>query len=249
MFYDGIEWVWFDLDDTLYDFSRASLEALGEVYSIHRLGRFFNNLTEWVETYHRHNSALWELYNHAGITKERLKLKRFSGPLSEAGADNNAISPLAAALDRDYLRLLGRKGYLIEGAAELLGNLKSHGKKIGLLSNGFKEVQYDKLKSSRLDHKVDCVVLSDEIGVNKPDKRLFDYALGKSGASASHSVMIGDNPATDILGAVNAGWRAVLFSPGSAIAPSDLPEGVDVITRLGQAEVCNIATSSKMVED
>lgn len=237
MTYKGIEWVWFDLDDTIYDFSKASMTALRQVYAMHNLDRFFPTFLDWEETYHRHNSALWDSYNLAKITKEYLREMRFAGPLTDAGADGATIRGLVPRLDHDYLRLLGNHGVLVSGASDLIDNLRSHGKKIGLLSNGFLEVQYDKLRSSGISDRIDCVVLSDEIGINKPDRRLFDHALEKSGATAAGSMMIGDNPATDIAGAINAGWHAVLFDPDESAAP--IP-GVTVITSLEQA---------KMVED
>lgn len=211
--YDNIKWVWLDLDDTLYDFQAASLIALGKVHADLNLGRFFRSVDEWIDIYHRHNSALWKLYNRAEITKEFLKMERFRRPLVEAGADDATARQLSLQLDPLYLDLLGRAGCTIPGAIELLQSLHSNGFKVGILSNGFTEVQHKKLHSSGIAPYVDCVVLSDEIGINKPDRRLFDYALQKAGTTASAALMIGDNPDTDIAGATAAGWRARLFNP------------------------------------
>lgn len=208
-----IKWVWLDLDDTLYDFRGSSDIALGGIYRSRGLGRWFESERQWKDVYHRHNAELWELYNGGNITKEYLKTERFLRPLTEAGADEATALRLSKDMDGEYLRRLAEPGLTVAGARELLMRLREAGKKIGVLSNGFTEVQYDKLRSSSLAELVDCVVLSDEIGVNKPDRRLYDYALAKSGATAGESVMIGDNPATDIAGALGAGWRAILFNP------------------------------------
>lgn len=211
----GIEWAWFDLDDTLYDFRASSLIALNSVYDSMRLNRFFHSRQSWIDTYHRHNDSLWKLYNAGGISKNHLKMERFRLPLTEAGADNATATSLSEALDPEYLRLLASTGLTLPGAHRLLKRLREMKIHIGILSNGFTEVQHDKLRNSKLDRLVDCVVLSDEIGINKPDRRLFDYALQKSGASAASSLMIGDNPDTDIAGAINAGWKALLFNPST----------------------------------
>ena len=211
--YDNISYVWLDLDDTLYDFRAASLKALGEVHSLLSLDRFYPDRDKWIEVYHRHNSALWALYNRAEITKDFLKMERFRRPLVEAGATEAEARQLSSRLDPVYLDLLGRAGTVLPGAIELLKALRDKGFKIGILSNGFLEVQYKKLQSSGIGDYVDCVVLSDEIGVNKPDRRLYDYALQKASATAGESLMIGDNPDTDIAGALGAGWRARLFNP------------------------------------
>lgn len=211
----GVEWAWFDLDDTLYDFKESSLIALRKVYSAMSLDRFFFSEQSWIDIYHRHNASLWADYNVGAVTKDFLKMERFRRPLMEAGADDSTARELSAALDPEYLRLLAATGLTLPGAHRLLKSLRSAGIKIGILSNGFTEVQHDKIENARLSDLVDCVVLSDEIGINKPDRKLFDYALAKSGAQASNSLMIGDNPDTDIAGALNAGWRAYLFDPQS----------------------------------
>ena len=90
--------------------------------------------------------------------------------------------------------------------------LRSKGYKIGIISNGFYEVQYNKLRSSDIEHLIDVVVLSDDIGINKPDRRIFDHALRKAGATAEESIIIGDNPDADIYGAKSAGWRTIYFN-------------------------------------
>lgn len=211
--YKGVEWVWFDLDDTLYDFQASSLMALKRVYSEFRLDRFFSGEQQWIDIYHRHNAALWVDYAAGTITQATLRRERFMRPMAEAGADMSLVEPILALLDETYLRHLAETGMLVNGAMELVNTLRSAGFHIGIVSNGFMLTQYGKLESSGLTEKIDCVVLSDEIGINKPDRRLFDYALTKSGATASGSLMIGDNLDTDIRGALGAGWHAMLFSP------------------------------------
>ncbi|MDE5657655.1 MAG: hypothetical protein K2I25_01190 [Muribaculaceae bacterium] len=80
---DGVKWIWFDLDDTLYDFAASSLIALRHVYEKYNFKRFFADENVWFETYHRHNAALWQLYNRAEITQEKLRFDRFYLPLRE----------------------------------------------------------------------------------------------------------------------------------------------------------------------
>ena len=59
---DGIDWVWFDLDDTLYDFRANSHTSLAETYRIASLQRWWPSVDEWRDHYHRINDELWELY-------------------------------------------------------------------------------------------------------------------------------------------------------------------------------------------
>ncbi|MDE5872205.1 MAG: HAD-IA family hydrolase, partial [Muribaculaceae bacterium] len=109
-----------------------------------------------------------------------------------------------------YLRMLGECDTPVEGARELLDEL-SRKCLIGVLTNGFTEVQYRKLHSTGLDRYVQRMVISDEIGIQKPDIRIFRYAETATGASPESTIMIGDNPDNDIKGAINAGWHAVYF--------------------------------------
>ena len=103
-----------------------------------------------------------------------------------------------------------------------------------VLSNGFENLQYRKLRSGKLDKYIDKLVLSDDINVTKPDRRLFDYALQVVGGEAATTVMIGDNYDADILGAKNAGWRTIFFDRRGDIA--DTPAADLVVTSLSEIE-------------
>lgn len=208
-----VEWVWVDLDDTVWDFYANSWDSLGEIYYQEGLDAYFSSVDDWREKYFKCNHSLWPLYNEGKITKEYLQLERFRRVLDEAGYPQDQLVEKAKALDPLYLSILGAKTRLIDGAREMLEYLKGKGYKIGLISNGFYEVQYRKMRSTNIEHFFDVVVLSDDIGVNKPDRRIFDYALKKAGATAETSLIVGDNPDTDIAGALAAGWKAVFFNP------------------------------------
>ncbi len=209
----NIEWVWVDLDDTVWDFSANSWDTLGEIFFSEGLEPYFESVDDWREKYLKYNHTLWPLYNAGKITKEFLQVERFRKVLADAGFPQEQVEAKSRYLGPKYLSILGTKTRLIDGAREMLQYLKDKGYKIGLISNGFHEVQFRKLRSSDIKHFFDVVVLSDDLGVNKPDRRIFDYALQKAKTEASKSVIIGDNPETDIVGAINAGWHAIFFNP------------------------------------
>lgn len=212
----AVRWVWLDLDDTLIDFHANSLAALRLTYAECHLDRYFPTCEEWTDSYLRHNHALWDRYNRAEITQAYLRMHRFLDPVREKCPEVDEESFIAEAnrLDTVYLDRLAQQKCMIDGAIELVKHLRAHSYNIGVLSNGFTDVQHRKMRTVGLDTLVDAVVLSDDIGVNKPDRRIYDYAQRQSGATAETSVMIGDNPETDIAGAVRARWHAILFDPG-----------------------------------
>ncbi len=216
LFTRDVKWVWFDLDDTLIDFHTNSRIALRLLYDRENLNRFYSSSEEWIEAYERHNHTLWDRYSRGEITQDFLRVDRFAYPLSAGwpSGDNRGLEAYSRRLDPIYLDLLAEQKTLVEGAEDILQFLREHKYNIGVLSNGFTDVQNRKLRNTGLDKKVDLMVLSDDIGVNKPDVRLYRHAMQRSGDDTpSHHLMIGDNPATDILGASRAGWRGILLDP------------------------------------
>lgn len=228
--FEGIEWVWVDLDDTLWDFTANSRILLRAIYHERDMDRFFTSENAWIDAYEDYNHFLWTEYAAQRVTRAFLMADRFRRPLACAGhpdADGEG-----AFLDRHYLERLGTMGALVPGARELLGRLRTRGYKIGVLSNGFAEVQRRKLCAAGIEDMVDMMVLSDDIGIQKPDRRLFDYAAERAGTSAVKCLMIGDNLSADIKGALGAGWRAIYFDRRATGRPA-MPAGVRTVTDLG----------------
>ena len=128
------------------------------------------------------------------------------------------------ALNDRYLDVLSQQKTLVPGAVELLDYLTERGYPLYILSNGFAEVQSRKLESGGISHYFKRLILSDEIGITKPDRRLFDYALQIVGAAASETLIVGDNYDADILGAMNAGWKTIYFNRDNLVIPGARPD-------------------------
>lgn len=221
----GPEYLWFDIDDTLWDMSGNSNIVLADVYaSDPTVRRYYGGagLQAWLDCYHDVNRELWDAYNRGAIARDYLRSERFARPLRMAGCGADEAAGASARLDVEYLDRLGACTALVPGARELLERLHARGYRMGLLSNGFREVQHRKLASSGIAGYFDTVVLSDDIGINKPDRRLFDHALERAGVAACDSLLIGDNEQTDIAGALAAGWRALWFNPAGRAMPAAL---------------------------
>ena len=210
--FGGVKWVFIDLDDTLWDFSANSDVTLQKLYrNFEIFSLYYPEYEEFDEAYHLKNSELWDLYHHGHIEQEYLKLERFRWLLVSKGYACGDVDELSAAMNEWYWDELARCRELVDGAVDLLECLRER-YLIGVLSNGFADVQYRKLLTSGLWRYVQRMVVSDEIGVQKPDRRIFDYALSEVGAVADEVIMIGDNPDADIYGAKSAGWRTIYFN-------------------------------------
>ena len=198
-----------DLDDTLYDFSAASREAFKETYELLHYERYFDSFEHYMGIYAPYNLELWKIYGEGKITKEELNRRRYRYPLEVVGINNPG---LADTFCREALSRIPAKGNLIPGAIELLEYLRPK-YRMFILSNGFTELQSRKMSAAGIDGYFDNVILSEEIGVNKPRPELFEYALKKAEASLEDSIMIGDMFDTDIAGAANIGMDQIFFNP------------------------------------
>lgn len=197
-----------DLDDTLWDFRRNSKIAMQEIYNDYELNQYYDSFESFYDIYMVKNHQLWEQYAKGEITKDYLSLERFLYPLRVVG---NEDVELAKKLGKDFLYRTTMQTNLVDGAIETLEYLKAQGHILSIISNGFVEVQYTKLRRSGLIPYFANVFLSEEIGYQKPDIRFFQTVLDRLNASPSECLVIGDNFQTDIQGAQNANIRAVFY--------------------------------------
>ena len=198
-----------DLDDTLYDFTSNSTDAYREVYAFMEYGRWFRSFEHYYEIYWARNKELWVLYADSKITKEQLNAERYTHPLRVMGVpDADAVG---ARFWEESMKRLPLGARLMPHAREVLEYLKPR-YRIYILSNGFAELQSRKMQSAGIAHYFDGVVLSEDIGVNKPHRAIFDHALRVAGVTADRALMIGDNYEVDIKGACGAGIDQVFYN-------------------------------------
>lgn len=163
----------FDLDNTIWDFETNSKQSLLEVYCVYKLDASFKSFEHFYGLYKERNHQLWAAYSQKQISKKYLNNERFFYPLNEVGISDKSF---ADEIGAEYLDICAKKTALMPYAKELLDYL--NGKyKLHILSNGFAEVQYHKLKNSNLDTYFDRVILSEQVGVLKPDKHIFNFAI------------------------------------------------------------------------
>lgn len=225
-----VKWVFLDLDDTLWDFSANSITTLKELFNNHKyLLQWFGSFDNFADRYHIFNDRMWELFERGQTDAETVKRRRFELLLEEV-TDPADAAVKAAVLQREYLQRLGRQTLTVPGAIELMQTL-SRRYLIGVLSNGFREVQYRKIYGSGLWRYVQRMVLSDEAAVSKPSEGIFRFAEQATGACPGSTVMIGDNPKADIAGALAAGWGAIYFDRRQR---GDTPDGAVRVTSLDQ---------------
>lgn len=201
-----IKHIFFDLDNTLWDFKKNSEATLIQIFNEFGLRQEFHNFLIFHHIYKHHNQKMWIAYNKGNITKDELIIKRFHLTLKERGIDDKM---LAEDMGRAYLELSPNKTILFPGTLETLENLNSKGYICHIITNGFIKVQTNKIENCGLSKYFKTVTFSEEAGCSKPDKRIFELALEKAKAKLSESIMVGDDANTDIKGAVNINMKAI----------------------------------------
>jgi putative hydrolase of the HAD superfamily len=220
--------VLFDLDDTLFDHRRSARAALRQVHRVYAAGFDFDAFE------HHHARYLEEM--HLEVLAGRIGLddarrERFRRVFAALGValDPGLVDAVASAYREGYMT--SRRA--LDGAVELLAVLKPD-VRIVIVTNNLLEEQQDKLQFCGLAPYVDVLVASEDVGVAKPARGIFDIALARAGVAAQSAVMVGDSWVNDIAGARRAGIAAVWFNPDQLPRPSD-EQGVAEIRSLTPA--------------
>ena len=216
-----------DWDDTIGDFIGAAKLALQEMYDKYHLSDYFASHEEFVSLYKPHNIELWDKYGKDLVTKAFLRVDRFLWPLLHGSKviQNSKfkiqnLASLAEQMSEDFLHLTTAHFSLLEGAEKLVRYLAEK-YPLTVVTNGFVEVQYEKFDKSGLRDCFAHIVLSEEVGCQKPNPRIYEEALRMNGVSAEEAVMIGDSWNSDIQGAIHAGIDQIWIRKSQG----PLPEG------------------------
>ena len=211
-----INHIFFDLDHTLWDFETNSDKTFSYIFERNGIPM---ELERFADTYRPINKKYWKLFREEKVTKADLRYKRLKEAFVSLNCD--ASDELIHTLSEEYIAYLSGHNALFENALDVLAYLEQK-YKLHIITNGFEEVQFKKLKNSKLLPFFDQVVTSENVGVKKPDPRIFHYALEVAGASSHESMMIGDNFEADILGAKNVGMRTIFCEFNGEIATEEV---------------------------
>jgi len=201
-----IKVVLWDIDGTLLDFERAEEAGIRGCFKKYNLGECTD---EMLEEYKGINRGYWQAMERGEIEKPVLLVKRFEDFLNAYKLD----SSVAAGMNELYQILLGETVVFTPHAWETIQELK--GKVLQCaVTNGTKVAQDGKLKNSKLDKEFDYIVISEVVGIEKPNKGFFDAVFAEIGEYAPEEVLIvGDSLTSDIQGGVNAGIKTCWFNP------------------------------------
>jgi len=201
--------IFFDLDHTLWDFERNANETLSELFENYNLKQHSQEPLEvFLQNFHSINNNLWDLYNVGKISQADLRNKRFNLVFKDfINFDRTQV------FADEYLNKTPQKPHLIPFAKEILDYLSKKNYHLHIITNGFSDTQFIKLKSGEIHHYFKNVFTSSISGFKKPEIEMFEYAISQSKANIENSIMIGDTIESDIIGALNAGIDTVFYNP------------------------------------
>lgn len=210
--------VFFDLDDTLCDYSGSVEEAFAAVFPQARarhpeldyaLLRYY--LDRVLERAIARSGGVWA----EGYTRE----DRFREALAECGvADPGLAQALATAYTEERLRRL----QAFDDAHPTLEALRGR-YPLGLITNGPAVEQRTVLQQLGLDGFFQAVLVSGELGIYKPRGEIFQRALAQLGCRAAEAIYVGNDPRLDVAGAKGAGMRAAWVNRNDGALPADVP--------------------------
>jgi 2-haloacid dehalogenase len=204
--------IFFDADDTLFDYPAAERSAL---LACHWQFAVPIDAEDFIAAYRRHNRDVWQEFERGETDQATLRVERFRRLAAELGL---AALPLERT-GAFYLEELSGQSQLLPGALELVKEL-AQGYPLALITNGIASVQKKRFAASPITPFFKSIVISEELGIAKPDPRIFRPALERIGVKAADVLYVGDSVTSDMAAARNAGMDFCWLNPSGAPVPA-----------------------------
>jgi putative hydrolase of the HAD superfamily len=199
----------FDLDDTLCDYRDAKARARLSVDAL-LAAAGIDSIRVW-QHYDRVEPLLFAEMTKGAINVEEYRLRRYRDCFVECGIGDVLAASLSAEANQCYMRVANQEISLFPEVVDILGQLRAHGFRLGILTNGPSGGQRSKLRALGLDKMVDVAQISEEAGIAKPSPAAYLRIAAALGVTSDEALMVGDSMEGDIEGAVAAGFSAVLI--------------------------------------
>lgn len=99
-----------------------------------------------------------------------------------------------------------------QSTIDIVNTIKQRAK-VAIITNGTIQRQRAKIENTKLNSCFDTVIISEEVGFSKPDKRIFEFALNKLNVHPDEVLYVGDDLEKDIWGCQNADIKGIWYNP------------------------------------
>jgi len=229
----ALDAVVFDLDDTLHD-DTESYSLAAERVAEHLAENLRVDARVVHAAYITEANSFWETLSEKHLAHPLgLRQRLWHAALRRLGVDDVALAGRAASLFNAHRDELLQP---FPGVIELLSSLRARERKLGMITNGFAETHRGKIASLELADAFDELFFADEVGMVKPDPRIFLRMCERLGVEPQRAAMVGDRFDRDISGAQEAGLRTVWFNvrseelPRGARMPDATVAGIEALT-------------------
>lgn len=205
-----IQAILWDVDATLLDFHAAERTAILKLFRQFHLGECSDAM---LQEYAKINRGYWERLEKGELTRDQVLVGRFQEFFEKEGLDVS----VAPAFNEAYQQALGDTIVYCDDSYQIIDSLRGKVKQY-VVSNGTIVAQEKKLRLSGLGALMDGIFLSEELGVEKPNKAFFDKIFEEIGDIDRDAMLIvGDSLTSDIRGGNNAGIRTCWYNPGHEV--------------------------------
>ena len=219
--------VLFDLDDTLFDYqhcSRRGLIALQADYACLQSKTVAELQREHLRLLNETHAQVMQ----GALSPQAAHVERFRRLFASCGQDiSTDTTESARAIYRQAYEAARRA---VPGVIPLLKALRSRRVKLAVVTNNFASEQREKLRACGLESLVDALIVSEEIGVAKPDPAIFAAALETVGCEAGEAAMVGDSWPVDVVGAHGAGIHQVIWLNRYGLACPDPALAAEIVS-------------------
>lgn len=223
----AVNWkgIGFDLDNTLFSHELAFERAIEESFYTYceevRLPKEQVSFTAFFPLFKKNSDLFWSMFEEKKIDGTSYRRLRFNETMKALqlpyGYD------LSDRFHAHYYHVVNEYSEPFTSLHELMTFLTNRKIKIFIITNGTVDTQYKKIKKLGLDYwiKKDYTIVSEEVGISKPNKEIFELAEERVGLHADELLFVGDSWKHDVVGSLNAGWDAIFLNTRNETRGSD----------------------------
>jgi putative hydrolase of the HAD superfamily len=217
--------IFFDIDDTLFDNSGAEIKAAERFYTRNQGLDHFAGLDDFVENWRAATETYLQMFIEGRLSFQEQRRRRLNHIFRQSFKEREAD-----ALFEQYLELYEDSWVLFADVLPCLDRLCSL--RLGIITNGNTRQQRQKLAVLGIVDRFDTIIVSEDVGVSKPDPQIFRQACKTAGKELSDCFYVGDKLEIDARAASDAGLTGIWLNRSQPKAKQNSMHEIHTLDRL-----------------